>query len=672
MAKQPKRVAVIGLDGVPPLFLEKHINEGFLPNIKRFITEGTWLDDCLTPLPTVTPPNWATIATGAWPGTHGVTDFHRFPQDEINLDKVVQNWSSKVIKAETMWEAADKAGKKSIVFNYPGGWPSKMEHGVVVGSMGFTVGEAARDGLPHLDALYDLFEDSFISTSFGPNTTRIRLEELDDQEGEWVNCPDSMGQEPLEAHAAVYINNNIRDVAPIKWFVLVRDTQGKGYDSVTVSPTRDFNDALFILHQGEWSSKIVRPFLLNDGTSCNCMFRCKCMELSQDGGDLKLFVSSPLNMDTDWASKPGVSKLLFQGDACLHIGGSARAALNGMLDWDTWAEVVDEHSRWMGQAVTAMLTNLEWDVFFMHSHPLDWMYHVIMGELCCGDPVREKKAWDIHRKVAISEDRLVGEILSVVGKDTLVALVSDHGAVPDGPIFDPVSALEQAGLLSSRQMTDEEMEKLKNSAYGPLFIRSGTGITQVEVSKSQAVPECVIHVNINLKGRYAHGTVEPEDYEKVQQQVVDALLTYRDVNGERPVSMALAKQEARWLGLYGDTCGDVVYALKPVYASQHGPHLPSAKLGECSLNCTLAFLGHGIKKNHRISKPVDLVGLVPTLCFAAGFPYPADCEGPVIYDALLNPNFYVDERAKVQRELESMEKALSRGVQQPWEKHDCA
>ena len=76
MANIPKKVMVIGLDCALPHLLEKHIAEGHLPTFKKLIDAGVMADNCLVPYPTITPPNWASIATGAWPGTHGITDFH--------------------------------------------------------------------------------------------------------------------------------------------------------------------------------------------------------------------------------------------------------------------------------------------------------------------------------------------------------------------------------------------------------------------------------------------------------------------------------------------------------------------------------------------------------------------------------------------------------------------
>ena len=61
---------------------------------------------------------------------------------------------------------------------------------------------------------------------------------------------------------------------------------------------------------------------------------------------------------------------------------------------------------------------------------------------------------------------------------------------------------------------------------------------------------CHAHIFVNLKGRDPDGIVEPKDYEKVQEEIIDALLAIRDPNtGERIVATAIRKQESGTLGV---------------------------------------------------------------------------------------------------------------------------
>ena len=148
MPKFSKKVAIIGLDCAQPQLMLDMIKDGYLPNMKKIIDNGFFADDCLCPLPTITPPNWTTIATGAYPGTHGVTDFHyQIPDTNPENANTRQAWDSSLVKVETLWDAAARAGKKSVVLTFPVSWPPKNENVTMYGGCGMVPGEM-RYGLP--------------------------------------------------------------------------------------------------------------------------------------------------------------------------------------------------------------------------------------------------------------------------------------------------------------------------------------------------------------------------------------------------------------------------------------------------------------------------------------------------------------------------------------------
>ena len=74
MAVHPKRAVLIGLDGANYEAMKPLLRENRLPNLARLLQGGTLFENAYAPYPTLTGSNWGTIATGAWPGTHGVTD----------------------------------------------------------------------------------------------------------------------------------------------------------------------------------------------------------------------------------------------------------------------------------------------------------------------------------------------------------------------------------------------------------------------------------------------------------------------------------------------------------------------------------------------------------------------------------------------------------------------
>lgn len=74
-----KKIFCIGVDGMDPRLTRKYVDEGKMPNVKKLIERGACRHDLamVGAMPTVTPPMWTTLATGAYPGTHGITCFYR-------------------------------------------------------------------------------------------------------------------------------------------------------------------------------------------------------------------------------------------------------------------------------------------------------------------------------------------------------------------------------------------------------------------------------------------------------------------------------------------------------------------------------------------------------------------------------------------------------------------
>ena len=643
MANTPRRVAVIGLDCALPHLIEKHIAEGHLPTFKKLIDEGVIAENCLGTFPTVTPPNWATIATGARAGTHGITGFHLHEPGTSPVNaNTRQAFSSDRCQAEFIWDAADKAGKKCIVVNYAGAWPSKMKNGIMVGGTGLSVGEY-RDGRPGLSAKITLCADQLVTTGAYPAAIRS---EFKPAEG-WANVPE-MGGEPLEMAVELRFPAAMEKPGETTWYVLVRKTGDNGYDCVTLSPTKDFNESFWTLVVGEWSPKVVTNIKMADGAEREVFFRCKLLELSEEAEDFRLFITA-LSETSGWSSPPEVAKEIVSEEGTLAPGGGVVGYVLEWFDADTYVEINEQYSRWLGDAAVSLLRKNDWDVFFVHSQSPDWTYHILMTEMdpaLCPDEARRRKAWDVHLRIYQAQDRMLAQILQVLDKDTLVILVSDHGATPDGSAFSPYDCLVPAGLTA---LQEQQGGRERVSAAAIMVERvigpGARAMAQVpDVKKSKAIPQRETNVYVNLKGRDPEGVVEPEDYEKVQQEIIDALLGHVDPEtGKRPVALALSRQDARILGLHGDAVGDVVYALYPSFGGQHGHILPTARWGIGSLKALLTMTGPGVKRGHRLQRTVWLVDIVPTICYLANLPLPEQAEGAVIYQAFEDMNFKMKE-----------------------------
>ena len=110
------KILVLGIDGMDARLTKHHLEAGKMPNLQTLIARGAAREDLelLGALPTITPPMWTTLATGAYPMTHGITDFWR--QNPDHLDTFGYNMDSRLCQAEQIWNVLAEAGKKTLVW----------------------------------------------------------------------------------------------------------------------------------------------------------------------------------------------------------------------------------------------------------------------------------------------------------------------------------------------------------------------------------------------------------------------------------------------------------------------------------------------------------------------------------------------------------------------------
>ncbi len=649
--KKANKVAMLGFDCALTPLVRKHIDEGVLPNFKKIFDNGTVAENCLVPYPTITPPNWTCMATGAWPITNQICDFWRHipgtaPENAnthtcLNLDHC---------KAETIWEAAAKAGKKSVILNYPMSYNAhkKVPSATVVGGASMTPGcfldedlisQLLGTPLPEgVASMYTFCDDIMFSTETYPGTcAKVKFVKAQG----WQNVPD-MGDDALECAVDIPFNLSLSKPGKAIWYWLVRDL-GNGYEYASLSPSKDFKDAFFTVKPGEWTPAFTATCPLADGGSKKVRFKGKFMGMDDDATNFKLFLNSGLSEDGElWCYPPEKAAGMNKGNNCATNNTLMAGMSLGWIDEVTWLENIENHYDWMGDTVESLLGGGDWDLFFTHAHPTDYFYHVFMAELntaTCTSKEAYDKAWNLHRRLYIAADRYLGRMLKLFTDQTLVVLISDHGATPDGPHINMFDVLGKAGLTIKKETPIPDWIEGCPEAIREVFI---TMASKIDASKSKAIPQRMCFVYVNLKGRDPGGIVEPEDYEKVQREIIDTLMTYVDPKtGKRPFILALPKKEAMLIGQGGDQCGDVVYALWPEYSEQHGSILPTSTYGEMGdMRALSVFYGPeiGIKKGYAMKRVSNIVDYVPTICYLTGWPIPKDAEGSVLYQIMENPN----------------------------------
>lgn len=650
--KAPKKIALLGFDCALTSLVRKHIDEGICPNFKKVFESGTVAENCLVPFPTITPPNWTVMATGAWPGTNNVTDFWRAVPGETPCGANTHNsFNWEYVTSESIWEAAERAGKKSVILNYPMSYNvhKRLKNAVVVGGGALTTGVymdsqvvANIKGIKRSSDIGNHFtfcDDLLVTTdSYAGNTAKVTLSPA----SAWANV-DDLGDDPLEATFVQPFANSLFDVKPATWHVLVRDL-GKGYDTVSLSPTKNFADAWFTVKTGEWCHAFDADGLLANGNTKKIRMKAKLISLDPDSASgFRLLLPHAVNLDGElWCFPQEKAAQLNKGDNISTNNTGMFSLSMNWFDLDTWMEFIGIHYDWLGDTAEALLGQGDWDIFYSHAHPTDYIYHVLMTELdpdTCTSKAMHDKAWDCHRILYKHADRYLGRLMALMDDETLVTLISDHGATPDGPRMNTLTVMEEAGLCKMKPLV---MPPWAEEWPANIRISFASLAQEVDATKSKALPARCCYVYVNLKGRDPEGIVEPEDYEKVQREIIHALLDYVEpTTGQRPCCLAITKREAALLGLWGDQVGDVVYAVWPEFSAQHGSILPTASYGIGDLRTLCVFHGPklGIKQGFSMDRHCNLVDLVPTYCYMTGWPVPKTAEGSVIYQIMEDGDF---------------------------------
>ena len=118
---------MIGLDGVGVPLVRDLVARGIMPHLGRLLTTGT-LAPMRSSIPVISSVSWTTFMTGRNPGKHGVYGFTDVKPGTMTL--FFPNFGN--VRADTLWDVAGRAGKRSIVMNVPNTYPARPLEGLLV------------------------------------------------------------------------------------------------------------------------------------------------------------------------------------------------------------------------------------------------------------------------------------------------------------------------------------------------------------------------------------------------------------------------------------------------------------------------------------------------------------------------------------------------------------
>lgn len=632
-----------GSDGMRPDLMERFAAEGFMPTFADLMKKGVRGDNGMTAaFPTNTGVGWTSMATGAGGAVHGSTN-NTFHMNGDAFGDRTSAFDPGIIQAETIAEAAERAGLKVVAVE----WPASRNYPISGPAVDFRTFHSARGVTGNFMRPSD--DPAFIASFF----LDFDINPLQPATG-WSNVPASFSP----ALETVMI---VRDFGFQRYnhSVYIFDSTDDGqmnYDRALLVPwnldftsNKEGNDAVATLSEG-----VFVPIHLNINDSAGPLdglpagFWVKLEELSADAQRFRLYHTSVTRFS---ANDPNLENFLSEN--FLPSTAADFAPLEaGIVTEETYTE---QGILWQDVyfPVIAHLIETEQPDLVLAGVPVtDEFSHQFMALITPGAAVFD----DVNRdgipdgRLAIREgfirsayqlaDETLALLRNLMPKKSLVVAGADHGFAPHWKGVSAGDVLFNAGLQNNLQTSN---------------CRPGGSSA---VRNDDRVKACwaggTAQIYINLEGRDVNGVVPADQFETVRDQVIDAFLSLVDPDtGENAVATALKKEELRDVdgsdALFPTRSGDVVVVLNPpfqfdaaipgqeisdsVFFGQHG-FLPDLVDLSRNINLRSVFVmeGPGVS-NKKVLSNVSIVDLAPTLAFALGIPAPANSTGRILLEA---------------------------------------
>jgi predicted AlkP superfamily phosphohydrolase/phosphomutase len=222
-------------------------------------------------------------------------------------------------------------------------------------------------------------------------------------------------------------------------------------------------------------------------------------------------------------------------------------------------------------------------------------------------------------------DKRIGELLKKVGDDTVVLVVSDHGAK------------KMEGAININDwLVSEGYLKLDKKPEGVVKMDK-VGVDWANTT-AWGLGGYYGRLFLNVKGREAQGKVDPKDYERIRDEIAAKLRALKDEKG-RLLGTRVIKPQEVYKGPHLDQSPDLIIYFGDLYWRSTG------NVGHDSIHSFETEVGpddavhdeYGIfvmwdprVRRGKEVKGISLYDIAPTVLDLMGIPVPADMEGKVI------------------------------------------
>lgn len=329
--------------------------------------------------------------------------------------------------------------------------------------------------------------------------------------------------------------------------------------------------------------------------------------------------------------------------------------------FQSWDRILENRS-----CVAAyLMERVDWDFYMIVYGVIDNMEHALWPFLEPQHPAYYEKEAAHYREMLFryyeKVDRELGRLLERCDDQTTVIIMSDHGfgSTPT-PKYLTKLLLEEGLLHYKANPLSERLMRIALQAYYrvPLlsrFVRRLSGRQKMGLKKvltaaaifptpdridwqrTRAFPGGYgLQVYINLKGKYAQGTVSPgAEYQALQDHIINRLLALRDPVSGQPIFKAVYRAQEIYSGAEMDGAPDLIVE----YNNLHSPNedAPRDRLNNALEGNHVMegiFIAHGPQVLPTELPAREIVDIAPTVLYLLGLPVPEDMDGRVITEMI--------------------------------------
>jgi len=551
LAESPKRMIVLGIDGMDPTVLKGYMDAGLTPNLQRLASRGGFMS-LDTTVPPQSPVAWSSFITGMNPGGHGLYDFLALDRTTMQpyLSSVrifrtldwgtikLGNWQLPIIAEEprllrrgkSFWEILGEHDIPTRIFRVPANYPPVGTNlGKVISGMG-------TPDLKGSSGTFTYFTDDpgwKAGSISGGEVTRVAIRNGSIETSlTGLANPFRVGTPATEIEFRIDVDKESRHV------------------------TIEISDQILVLNEGEWSDWVTVEFeLIPALIELQGMVRFYLKEITPN---FRLY-SSPINIDPRAPAQPIASPAEYAQELAEQAGPfytqempeDTKALSEGVLtpaEFFAQSEIVlDERRRLLEYELNQFNAETGSAFMFFYFSSVDLRNHMLARQQDPDHPFHDENTSERMAKAMQTTyqemDEIVGRVLEAVDENTAVVVMSDHGFSTFRTQVNLNTWLERSGYL---QLSDPA----RRNEYDWL-----DGINWAE---TRAFAIGLNSLYINVQGRERDGIVDPADREALAREIAVRLGQWTDEDtGEHIVTQPLVREDI-YSGDQLDNAPDVV------------------------------------------------------------------------------------------------------------------